>query len=115
MEDPNRDDFYSRVARLERAHARGFGHEASGALGRSAYIRPLPRGVPLLRGVAFVLATLVGLKATLMHGLPAEVYQSRLAELKQGTVIERVGAFVMAPDPATRWIADALDQISARI
>ncbi|OYU19284.1 MAG: hypothetical protein CFE34_06060 [Rhodobacteraceae bacterium PARR1] len=106
MADPNRDDFYGRVARLEQAHARGHGHEAAGALGRSAYFRPSPRRLPVLRGSVFVLATVIGLKATLYGGMPEDVYLSRLAALKQGTAIERVGAFLMTPDPVTGWLAD---------
>lgn len=107
MTDPNRDDFYGRVARLERAHARGQGHEATGALGRSAYFRPSARRLPVLRGSVFVLAAVIGLKATLYGGLPEDVYLSRLAALKQGTAIERVGAFLMTPDPVSAWLADA--------
>ncbi len=108
MSDPNREDFYGRVARLEKAHARGQGHEAAGALGRSAYFRPSPRRLPILRGSVFVLATVIGLKATLYGGIPEDVYLSRLAALKQGTALERVGAFLMTPDPLTVWLADAL-------
>ncbi len=112
MTDPNRDDFYGRIARLERAHARGQGHEAAGALGRSAYFRPSPRRLPVLRGSLFVLATAMGLKATLYGGMPQDVYLSRLAALKQGTAIERVGAFLMTPDPVTAWLADTWRKVS---
>lgn len=106
VSDPNRNEFYDRVARLERAHARGLGHEATGALGRSAYFRPSARRVPILRGSVFVLAAVVGLKASLYGGLPEEVYLSRVAALKQGTALERVGAFLMSPDPVTAWLVD---------
>lgn len=106
MTDPNRDDFYGRVARLEHAHARGQGHEATGTLGRSAYFRPSPRRLPILRGSVFVLAAVMGLKATLYGGMQQEVYFSRIAALKQGTAIERVGAYLMTPDPVTVWLVD---------
>ena len=106
MTDPNRDDFYNRVARLERAHAQGLGHEATGALGRSAFFRPSRRRVPLLRGSVFVLAAVMGMKATLYGGIPEEMYLGRIAALKQGTAIERVGAYLMSPDPITVWIVD---------
>lgn len=107
MSDRNRDDFYGRVARLERAHARGQGHEATGALGRSAFFRPSPRRLPILRGSVFLLAAVMGLKATLYAGMAQDVYLSRLAALKQGTAIERVGAFLMTPDPVTGWLVDS--------
>jgi hypothetical protein len=110
MADPGRDEFYGRVARIERAHAHGFGHEAHGTLGRSAHYRRRRGRIPLLRGSIFVLATLIGLKATLYQGLPEETYMSRLAELKQGTAIERVGAALMTPDPLTRWLGEAWRQ-----
>jgi hypothetical protein len=106
MTDPNREDFYGRIARLERAHSRGLGHEATGALGRSAFFRPARRRMPILRGSLFVLATVIGLKTTLYAGMPQSVYLSRLAALKQGTAIERVGAVLMTPDPVTGWLAE---------
>lgn len=111
MTDPGRKEFYGRVARIERAHAHGYGHEAHDTLGRSAYLRTRRRRIPLLRGSIFVLATLIGLKATLYNGLPEDIYLSQLAELKQGTAIERVGAALMTPDPLTRWLGDAWRQV----
>lgn len=112
MTDPNMKDFYGRVARIERDHARGFGHEAKGTLGRAAHFRPRRRSLPVLRGSVFVMATLIGLKATIYEGLGEDTYLSRLANLKQGTAIERVAALVMAPDPVTAWLADAWQQIA---
>lgn len=114
MTDPNIKDFYGRVARIERAHAHGFGHEAEGTLGRAAHLRHRTRGrsLPYLRGSVFVMATLIGLKATIYEGLGEETYLSRVASLKQGTAIERVAASVMSPDPVTAWIADAWRQVA---
>ena len=37
MADPNLTEFYSRVRRIEKARAKGFGFEAAGTLGRSFY------------------------------------------------------------------------------
>lgn len=106
MTDPNRDDFYGRVARLEKAHAHGQGHEAVGTLGRSAHYRPPRKRMPIMRGSVFVMAAVIGLKASLYNGIPEDVYLSRLAALKQGTAIERVGAFLMTPDPLSIWLVD---------
>ena len=34
--DPNLNDFYSRVSRIEKSHAKGYGFEATGTVGRKA-------------------------------------------------------------------------------
>lgn len=112
MTDPNLKNFYTRVARIERAHANGFGHEALGTLGRSLHIRPRKKGVPLLRGSVFLMAALIGMKATIYGGLGEEAYLSRLALLKQGTALERTGAWLMTPDPVSEWLADIWRQVN---
>ncbi len=37
--DPNLNDFYSRVSRIEKSHAKGYGFEAAGSLGRKGSTR----------------------------------------------------------------------------
>lgn len=105
MSDPNMDDFYGRVARIERAHAMGLGFEAEGTLGRSATFRSRVKKRPVLRSALFVLALLFGLKAAILTQLGEASYQERVLSLRQGDALDRVGAFVMQDDPVTVWLA----------
>lgn len=68
--------------------------------------RPRRRGrrVPV-RGLFFAVAALIIFKAGLYANLGAGTYVARIDELASGTVIERAGAWVMAADPMTVWVA----------
>ena len=105
MTDPNMTDFYTRVARLEKARAKGDGFEAAGALGRSFYHRPGSRRRSVLVPLTLLMLCGFGLKGILHHGVGAQVYQSRVMTLAAGTGIEPVGAWVMQPDPLTLLIS----------
>lgn len=105
MSDPNMDDFYGRVARIERAHAMGLGFEAEGTLGRSSTFRSRVKKRPVLRSALFVIALLFGLKGAILTQLGDDTYLGRVEALRQGDALDRVGAFVMQADPVTVWLA----------
>ena len=55
-------------------------------------------------GVMVLAVCLVLIKAILFSSLGEATYSERVAKLKEGTVVEQVGAFVMTPEPLTMWI-----------
>lgn len=108
MMDPNLQDFYARIARVQSAHARGLGFEAVGALGRSAYAKPRRRQIPLVKPILVAALCVVGLKSTIHYHVGDGVYRDRVAVLALGDSVERVGAHIMAPDPLTLWVSSKL-------
>jgi|GEM_PF-2171816 len=63
MSDPNLADFYGRVARIERARAKGYGFESNGRSGRSHYLRATRQRRPLLRVLIFAFVCVFGLNS----------------------------------------------------
>lgn len=105
MSDPNLQDFYARVARIEAAHSRGQGFEAEGALGRSHYRQPRRRRIAIVKPLLVAIASVILLKATIHMHVGDGVYRERVAVLAAGDDIDRVGAFLMTPDAATLWLS----------
>lgn len=109
MFDPNIKDFYERVARLNKAHAAGYGFEAVGVLGRSHY-RQAPRKnrIKFAFPVVFLLMAGVGLKGTVHYFVGAQTYEDRVADLQNGAGFDKLGAVIMAPDRLTLWVSATL-------
>lgn len=108
MMDPNLQDFYTRIARVEADRARGLGFEATGAIGRSAYARPRRRRLPLAKPLMMTALCVIGLKSTIHYHIGDGVYRERVAALASGDDVDRVGAYLMMPDPATLWLSGKL-------
>lgn len=108
MADPNLRDFYDRVTRILRAHEKGYGFEAVGTLGRSHYTRRKALRIPVMGPVLVLVCGIVLLKAIIHQGLGAQDYQERVAALWAGGALDRAGAVLMQPDPATLWVSDRL-------
>jgi len=106
--DPNLNDFYSRVSRIEKSHAKGYGFEAKGTLGRRAPVRSGSRIVKLAKPVVFALVLGVCLKATIYYYVGPQTYESRVSALAAGTGFDPVGAWLMSADPATLYVANQL-------
>ncbi|GGG82498.1 hypothetical protein GCM10011415_35280 [Salipiger pallidus] len=68
------------------------------------------RRVPFVSMKGFALATIgfFCFKAVLVAKLGLEDYAAHLDHLSNGTLLERMGAWVMSTDPATFWIASQL-------
>ncbi|MDO9639727.1 MAG: hypothetical protein Q7J44_14395 [Pseudotabrizicola sp.] len=103
-------EFNTRIARIHKAHAKGHGFEAEGALGRSFYTRSHPRyrrkiRVPVLRPL--FIAVFVGtlMKAAFLYQLGSVAYSDRVADLLAGQGVERLGGWLMQADPVTTTIA----------
>jgi hypothetical protein len=101
MADPNLRDFRERLARIGRAHARGYRFEAAGGRGRSHDARPRKVRRPVMGPVLVIVAGIVLFKADLHQGLGAQDCAARAAALRQGSAFDRLGAVLMQPDPAT--------------
>lgn len=106
--DRNLADFNARIARIEAAHARGFGFEAAGTLGRSSYVKPIRRRPNVLAPLALLLFCGVGMKGAILWRIGPESYQDRLDQLAQGEGFDRLGGLLMQADPASRLVADGL-------
>ncbi|MBS0563208.1 MAG: hypothetical protein JSR87_01600 [Proteobacteria bacterium] len=107
MVDRNMQDFRGRLGRIGRIHRKGGGFEADGALGMAYYnAKRHPRRRPrLLFLLLFLAVALVGLKAGLMATIGPDAYGARLATLRQGTELDRLGAWVLTADPVTVTLA----------
>jgi len=105
MSDPNMANFYGRIARIQRAHAKGHGFEANGTLGRSHHFRPVRQRRPMLRLLIFVFICVFGLKGTILYNVGPESYTARLQRLQSGEEFDKLGAWLMQADPVTVWVA----------
>ncbi|MCC5975590.1 MAG: hypothetical protein JJT81_16275 [Rubellimicrobium sp.] len=61
-----------------------------------------------LQGLAILFAAAFLFKGFLYASLTPVVYDERVALLEQGTIVERAGAWMMQPDPATVWLGAML-------
>ncbi len=104
--DANLEDFHRRVARVEAARARGFGFEADGTIGRSYYARPAQKRFPLIKAMALVVISVIGLKATIHAHIGPVLYDQRVADLQAGEGFDRLGGLLMVADPATLRLSE---------
>ena len=112
--DPNLNDFYSRVSRIEKSHAKGYGFEASGTLGRKASTRRKPRLLKLMKAPVLALAVGLCLKGVIHYYVGAQTYESRVSALAAGEGFDPISAWLMHADPATLWISGQLQSYLPR-
>lgn len=116
MYDANLVNFYGRVAKYEKSHAKGYGHEAVGTLGRSVtYGLPKARRRIHILPLVFVAFAAFGLKATILHHVGGAEYQSRVAQLSAGQGFDRLGGWLMQVDPVTAFVAEKIATTTAQI
>lgn len=106
--DPNLNDFYSRVNRIEKSHAKGYGFEAAGTVSHAAQPKSRRRALKLIKTLAFAMALGIGLKGTIHYYVGAQTYESRVSALAAGEGIDPVGAWIMHADPLTLWVSAQL-------
>ncbi len=114
MADPNLADFYSRVARFERARSNGYGFDAPGTLGRSHFVRKSRHRRALLGPLFLVLVAAIGLKGAILQSVGYESYTLRVERLMAGEGFDRMGGWLMQADPATVFIAEKIADGLAR-
>jgi len=98
------ETFDSRLRRVNRRHTKMTLNGARARVGRDGLITAVPRrrGPKFpLRGVAILFMAALLYKSVLFAWLGDQVYNSRLAELQNGTLIEQAGAWILQPDTAT--------------
>lgn len=110
MVDPQLQDFYVRVARIEAARRKGFGFEAAGTVGRSYYTRQTRRSMPIFRPLMVIALCIIGLKAIIHYNIGDETYRQRVVELQAGEGFDRLGGYLMAADPVTLWVSKQIAQ-----
>ena len=112
--DPNLNDFYSRVSRIEKSHAKGYGFEAAGTVGRKGSNRTGSRILKLAKPLVLALAVGVGIKGVIHYFVGAQTYESRVSALAAGQGFDPVGAWLMHADPVTLWVSGQLQTMLPR-
>lgn len=115
MANPNMTDFYGRVARIEKARAKGYGFEAAGTLGRSHYRKPAPRRRSLIGPILFLALCAILLKGTMYQQLGDVTFNNRVADLMAGDGMEKVGGWLMQADPLTVYTAGRIEALLLKI
>jgi hypothetical protein len=109
MTDPNLVDFYGRVAKINRDHAKGYGFEAVGTLGRSAYHRRGQKSaLRFLKPLLTIAVCTVALKGAIHNHIGSDVYDARVQALVSSEGFDRLGGYMMVADPATLWVSGEL-------
>lgn len=109
--DPNLNDFYGRVQRIEKMRRKGYGFEASGTLGRSATFKRERSVGGMLRSALLIVAMGFVLKGVIHFYVGAETYDLRVSELATGTGFDPVAAGLMSADPITATISAFLGEV----
>lgn len=112
--DPNLNDFYSRVSRIEKTHAKGYGFEAKGTLGRKAATRNSSRVWRVAKQLTLALVLGLGLKGVIHYYVGAQTYESRVSALAAGAGFDPVGAWLMYADPVTVAVSSQLQAVLPR-
>jgi hypothetical protein len=106
--DPNLNDFYSRVSRIEKSHAKGYGFEAAGTVSRKAPGRFSSGLMKLVKPALFVLLIGLSLKSVIHYFIGAQTYEIRVSALAAGDGFDPVGAWLMHADPVTLFLSGQL-------
>ncbi len=99
--------FEARLKKLDRKRTR-MAHGYKGTVSKDGLIvfRPArrQRGIPL-RAVVLLIVGFFVFKGMVMAHTGSTIYGERVAALKEGTMVEQAGAFLMQTDPITVGIA----------
>ncbi|OZB15421.1 MAG: hypothetical protein B7X55_09630 [Rhodobacterales bacterium 34-62-10] len=107
------DAFYDFDNRLRRIHksrvklARGY----VSVVGDDGLIVVKPKRRRMgfhLRALAFVIIGFLGFKVMILAALGQAVYADRVDTLREGSTVERAGAWVMQPDPVSVMLAQKI-------
>lgn len=114
MSDPGFAEFHSRIDKIEKARAKGYGFEAAGTLGRSFYTKNKRRfrfPYALLRQSLALLICATVIKAVFLHQLGTAAYDQRVDKLMAGEGVDRIGGWLMQADPVTKAVSYRLGWI----
>lgn len=101
------DEFDRRMRRISKRHSKlSHGYVTSVNPDGLVVAKPQRRSYRgVLRGLMILFAVMMIFKGVLHAQLGASAYETRVDSLKQGTVAEQAGAWIMTPDPVTLWIS----------
>lgn len=107
MADVQHNQFLQRLSRIGEFHRQmALGHVAAMNPDGLVVAQPVkPKSNSTARSLFLCLVIMWAFKIYLHASIGATAYQERITLLQDGSVIQRVGAFVMAADPVTVWIA----------
>lgn len=102
--------FDARLKKIDRNRARlANGYSAKVTKDGLIVFRPKRRSQGFsVRGLAFLVLGFFLFKGMILAHLGGTVYEQRVAALKEGTVVEQAGAFVMKTDNVSATIAQYL-------
>ena len=104
----NFDRRLGRVTRKHRAMSRGYSFRVQ----NNGLISVIPKhshaGFPF-RSLVLVLAIGLLFKGVVLANYGPEKYNSKVAMLQSGTIVEQVGAWLLRPSKTTRFIASKVD------
>ena len=109
--DPNLNDFHGRVSRIEKAHAKGYGFEARGTMGRSSTWKRSRPGWWFLKPLLMVIVVGLMLKGVIHHYVGADLYQERVTRMLAGSGFDPVGGTLMQVDVVTLAISGFLAEV----
>jgi len=103
----NQKNFEVRMSKINRRHKRlSRGYVMSVNHDGLIIAEPKTRGSVIpWRGILFVLVGMLIVKGVMLAQIGPESYEARVATLQAGNQFEQVGAYVLAADPVTQWIA----------
>lgn len=107
------DEFERRMRRINRRHTKlsqGFRTEVNddGLVVAKPHKR---RGGATLRGIVLIAVVVMLFKAFLHAQLGVLAYDERVQSLAEGNAIEKVGAWVMTPDPLTLALSQQISSL----
>ncbi len=114
MVDRNLQDFYGRLYRIQKIRRRGGGFEAPGTLGKSYFVPRASRNIPIVGPLLIVLVAVTCLKAVILAEVGTKNYDSRIAALEEGGIIDRIGGLVMIADPATEYLSGKIQTLRTK-
>ena len=114
MSDPNLEDFYVRVGRIERSHSMGYGFEAPDTLGRSFYRRLPVRRRPVFRIGVFLFCFCFGMKGAIHYHMGAEAFDARVEAIDARGGFDAMQAFLMRSEPVTELVSGVIATVVER-
>lgn len=107
MADINLHKFDKRLQRIDKRHRRlccGYVTSVNHDGLIIARPRPQEKRFPWV-GLALIVAGMLVFKGVLFAHLGQEAYNANVSKLSDGTVVEKFGAYIMAADPISEWVA----------
>ena len=100
------DSFDRRIRKISKSHKRA----RRRAMGPVTTFRPLRSEFPFM-GLALAIFCFVLFKAVVLMHLGEGAYNSRVRSLGNGSTVEKLGAWVLQIDPATKAVASSISDI----